>query len=113
MCFFGADGFGSDELRYADNGRLLDTLNIQWDAFDDTASTSRLRPGSICRANCAGSHIRRGMQTTDLYIGGRYYDQDHALHALTRRHLLLLLTICRILRESGDFHYSLRVTPEI
>ena len=34
--YFGADGFGTDELRYADTGRYLDTLNIQWDAYDDT-----------------------------------------------------------------------------
>lgn len=51
--YFGADGFGSDELRYADNGRLLDTLNIQWDAYDDTVYIDYGR--SICRANCAGS----------------------------------------------------------
>ena len=43
--YFGADGFGTDELRYADTGRYLDTL------------------------------IRRGMLTADLYIGGRYYDR--------------------------------------
>lgn len=71
--YFGADGFGSDELRYADNGRLLDTLNIQWDAYDDTVYIDYGRvdlPRELRRV-----HIRRGMLTTDLYIGGRYYDR--------------------------------------
>ena len=35
MLSVSADGFGTDELRYADTGRYLDTLNIQWDAYDD------------------------------------------------------------------------------
>ena len=59
--------------RYADNGRLLDTLNIQWDAYDDTVYIDYGRvdlPRELRRV-----HIRRGMQTTDLYIGGRYYDR--------------------------------------
>lgn len=67
------DGFGSDELRYADNGRLLDTLNIQWDAYDDTVYIDYGRvdlPRELRRV-----HIRRGMLTADLYIGGRYYDR--------------------------------------
>ena len=71
--YFGADGFGSDELRYADNGRLLDTLNIQWDAYDDTVYIDYGRvdlPRELRRV-----HIRRGMLTADLYIGGRYYDR--------------------------------------
>ena len=41
--YFGADGFGTDELRYADTGRYLDTLNIQWDAYDDTVPTEASR----------------------------------------------------------------------
>jgi hypothetical protein len=64
---------GSDELRYADNGRLLDTLNIQWDAYDDTVYIDYGRvdlPRELRRV-----HIRRGMLTADLYIGGRYYDR--------------------------------------
>ena len=68
-----AGDLGSDELRYADNGRLLDTLNIQWDAYDDTVYIDYGRvdlPRELRRV-----HIRRGMQTTDLYIGGRYYDR--------------------------------------
>ena len=51
----------------------LDTLNIQWDAYDDTVYIDYGRvdlPRELRRV-----HIRRGMQTTDLYIGGRYYDR--------------------------------------
>ena len=73
MSSHGADGFGTDELRYADTGRYLDTLNIQWDAYDDTVYIDYGRvdlPRELRRV-----HIRRGMQTTDLYIGGRYYDR--------------------------------------
>ena len=54
-------------------GRRLDTLNIQWDAYDDTVYIDYGRvdlPRELRRV-----HIRRGMQTTDLYIGGRYYDR--------------------------------------
>ena len=64
--YFGADGFGSDELRYADNGRLLDTLNIQWDAYDDTVYIDYGRvdlPRELRRV-----HIRRGMLTADLLL---------------------------------------------
>ena len=71
--YFGADGFGTDELRYADTGRYLDTLNIQWDAYDDTVYIDYGRvdlPRELRRV-----HIRRGMLTADLYIGGRYYDR--------------------------------------
>ena len=60
--YFGADGFGSDELRYADNGRLLDTVYIDYGRVDLPRELRRV-------------HIRRGMLTADLYIGGRYYDR--------------------------------------
>ena len=43
------------------------------DAYDDTVYIDYGRvdlPRELRRV-----HIRRGMQTTDLYIGGRYYDR--------------------------------------
>ena len=47
--------------------------NIQWDAYDDTVYIDYGRvdlPRELRRV-----HIRRGMLTADLYIGGRYYDR--------------------------------------
>lgn len=49
--YFGADGFGTDELRYADTGRYLDTLNIQW--TPTTTKSTSATGGPITRANCA------------------------------------------------------------
>lgn len=53
--YFGADGFGSDELRYADN---LDACSHTGSTSSGTPTTTRstsTTAGSICRANCAGS----------------------------------------------------------
>ncbi len=72
--YFGADGFGSDELRYAGGGRVLDTLNIQWDAYDD--DTIYIDYGRVdSPRELRRVHIRRGVLTAELYIGGRYYDR--------------------------------------
>ena len=71
--YFGADGFGTDELRYADTGSDVYKRQIQWDAYDDTVYIDYGRvdlPRELRRV-----HIRRGMLTADLYIGGRYYDR--------------------------------------
>ena len=58
--YFGADGFGTDELRYADTGRYLDTLNIQWADY----------PRELRNVD-----IRRGRLTGELFIDGQYYDR--------------------------------------
>ena len=71
--YFGADGFGSDELRYADNGRLLDTLNIQWDAYDDKIYISYGR--ADYPRELRNVYIRRGRLTGELFIDGQYYDR--------------------------------------
>lgn len=70
--YFGADGFGTDELHFADTGQYLDTLNIQWDAYgDDTIYIGYGRadyPRELRRV-----HIRRGELRAELYIDGEYY----------------------------------------
>lgn len=71
--YFGADGFGSDELCYADNGRLLDTLNIQWDAYDDKIYISYGR--ADYPRELRNVYIRRGRLTGELFIDGQYYDR--------------------------------------
>ena len=69
------------------------------------------RHGSICRANCAGSTsaaaCRQPISTSEAAIttGSRSTCANTAAP--------IIYNDPRILRESGDFHYSLRVTPEI
>lgn len=71
--YFGADGFGTDELRYADTGRYLDTLNIQWDAYDDKIYISYGR--ADYPRELRNVYIRRGRLTGELFIDGQYYDR--------------------------------------
>ena len=78
--YFGADGFGTDELRYADTGRYLDTLNIQWDAYDDKIYISYGR--ADYPRELRNVYIRRGRLTGELFIDGQYYDRGHTLHAI-------------------------------
>ncbi len=66
--YFGADGFGTDELRYADTGRYLDTLNIQWDAYDDKIYISYGR--ADYPRELRNVYIRRGRLTGELFIDG-------------------------------------------
>lgn len=70
--YFGADGFGTDKLHFADTGQYLDTLNIQWDAYgDDTIYIGYGRadyPRELRRV-----HIRHGELRAELYIDGEYY----------------------------------------
>ena len=70
---FYADGFGTDELRYADTGRYLDTLNIQWDAYDDKIYISYGR--ADYPRELRNVYIRRGRLTGELFIDGQYYDR--------------------------------------
>lgn len=71
--YFGGDGFGSDELRYADNGEFLDRLNIRWwiERRDclciDYGALAPLR--ELCNAR-----VSHGRLSGDLYIDGIYYD---------------------------------------
>ena len=71
--YFGADGFGTDEPRYADTGRYLDTLNIQWDAYDDKIYISYGR--ADYPRELRNVYIRRGRLTGELFIDGQYYDR--------------------------------------
>lgn len=72
--YFGADGFGTDELRYADNGQYLDTLTIRWEAYND--GTIYINYGRVdYPRELRRVRIRRGELRADLYIDGRYYDQ--------------------------------------
>ena len=73
MSSHGADGFGTDELRYADTGRYLDTLNIQWDAYDDKIYISYGR--ADYPRELRNVYIRRGRLTGELFIDGQYYDR--------------------------------------
>ena len=66
--YFGADGFGTDELRYADTGRYLDTLNIQWDAYDDKIYISYGR--ADYPRELRNVYIRRRRLTGELNIDG-------------------------------------------
>lgn len=66
--YFGADGFGTDELRYADTGRYLDTLNIQWDAYDDKIYISYGR--ADYPRELRNVYIRRGRLTGELSSTG-------------------------------------------
>lgn len=72
--YFGADGFGTDELHYADTGRYLDTLNIQWDAYNDGTIYIGYGRADYPR-ELRGVRIRRGQLTASLYIDGQYYDR--------------------------------------
>ena len=69
----------------------------------------RLRPGRSAARTAPGPHPPRHADNRSLHRRP-LLRPDHALHALTRR---IIYNDPRILRESGDFHYSLRVTPEI
>lgn len=72
--YFGADGFGTDELRYADNGQYLDTLTIRWEAYND--GTIYINYGRVdYPRELRRVRIRRGELRADLYIDGRYYDR--------------------------------------
>lgn len=71
--YFGADGFGSDELRFANNGQWLDALNITWQAFDD--GTLWINYGQVdYPRQLRGVYIRSGVLSGDLFIDGRFYD---------------------------------------
>lgn len=72
--YFGADGFGTDELRYADNGQYLDTLTIRWEAYND--GTIYINYGRVdYPRELRRVRIRRGELRADLYIDGRYYER--------------------------------------
>lgn len=69
--YFGADGFGTDELRYADNGQYLDTLTIRWEAYND--GTIYINYGRVdYPRELRRVRIRRGELRADLYIDGSY-----------------------------------------
>lgn len=72
--YFAPDGFGTDELHYADNGEFVDRLTIQWsvDRYDDTLYISY---GNVdAPRELRHARIRRGILSGDLYIGTRYYN---------------------------------------
>lgn len=70
----GADGFGVDELRFADDGRYLDRLRIRREAYDD--GTIRIDYGRAdYPRELRGVRIRRGRLDGDLCIGGLSYDR--------------------------------------
>lgn len=67
---FQSDGFGVDELRYADNGEYLDTLNIQWSVYIDKIT---INYGTVdYPRELRNVYIRNGRLTADLYIDGHY-----------------------------------------
>lgn len=69
--YFGADGFGTDELRFADNGQYLDTLTIRWEAYND--GTIYINYGRVdYPRELRRVRIRRGELRADLYIDGSY-----------------------------------------
>lgn len=68
---FEPDGFGSDELYYADNGEYFGTLRIQWEAYDD--GTIYINYGTVAPPReLRNVRIRHGRLTADLYIDGWY-----------------------------------------
>lgn len=71
--YLGADGFGSDDLIYYDNGDSFAVFNIQWDADDDNLyiSYGNMAPPRELH----DVHLRRGTLTGTLYINGRFYGQ--------------------------------------
>lgn len=72
--YFGADGFGTDELYYADNGEYLDTLRIQWEAYNDGTIYINYGNKDFPR-ELRRTRIRSGVLTAELYIDGRYYNR--------------------------------------
>jgi len=68
---FGTDGFGTDELRFADDGTFLDRLNIRWEAFDDCIRIDYGHAADL--RELYDVRIRSGRLTAELYIGGLYY----------------------------------------
>lgn len=54
-------------------GRYLDTLNIQWDAYDDKIYISYGR--ADYPRELRNVYIRRGRLTGELFIDGQYYDR--------------------------------------
>ena len=91
--YFGADGFGTDELRYADTGRYLDTLNIQWDAYDD--DTIYIDYGRVdSPRELRRVHIRRGTLTGSRSTCSNTAAPNYIYNAP------------RILAESGERFYG-------
>lgn len=68
--YFKSNGFGTNELRYADNGEYLDTLDIRWDSRNDAVyiDYGNQAPPQELR----DVYIRRGQLRADLYTDGRY-----------------------------------------
>lgn len=56
-----------------DDDDLYDTLNIQWDAYDDKIYISYGR--ADYPRELRNVYIRRGRLTGELFIDGQYYDR--------------------------------------
>lgn len=76
---FGADGFGEDQLRYADNGEpLVPPLRISWDTNDHNAIYINYGNADYPR-ELRNVRIYRGEMRADLYIDG-YYQRPTVLY---------------------------------
>lgn len=71
--YLGADGFGSDDLAYYDDGEPFGVYNIQWDAYDGNLYISY---GNVAPPReLHDVRVRRGLLTGDLFINGYFYGE--------------------------------------
>lgn len=71
--YLGADGFGSDDLVYYDNGEPFGVYNIQWDAYDGNLYISYGNVAPLRELHDV--RVRRGLLTGDLFINGYFYGE--------------------------------------
>lgn len=72
--YFGADGFGYDELHFVDNDQYLDKLNIQWESNNNGSIWINYGKADFPR-ELRHAYIRHGVLVGDLHIDGQYYNR--------------------------------------